>query len=165
MTTALVDADVDFIAFADNSLSDNQTLKIRIDRFLDSVNGYGLGIASDGLLFVEGNAFLENEQFEPSEDRIMFLSHDNSTTNTIKRETWGDIVTLTAGVGIGANNGTYRFNPVELVYSNCRYKRTIPLSSSTSQRQATPRGRSVSIRFSGPSTGIVPVCRRRGNSP
>ena len=41
----------------------------------------------------------------------MFLSHDNSTTNTIKRETWGDIVTLTAGVGIGANNGTFRFNP------------------------------------------------------
>ena len=65
-----------------------------------------------GLLFVSGNAFAESEAFEPAEDRIMFFANDNS--HSARRETWTDITTLTAGLGISTTAGAYLFEPKEL---------------------------------------------------
>ena len=115
MAFATVDTSDDTFVFIDESLSGDPPRKININSFLNAIDGVGLGVTStSGQLFVDGNTFPENEVFEPAEDRIVFLSHDNSDTNAIKRETWSDIATLTAGKGIGATDGVYRFEPDEL---------------------------------------------------
>ena len=112
VTSANVNPLADFLAFVDASETNDPTRKIRTDRFLESINGTGLSVSMSGLLFVSGNAFAESEAFEPAEDRIMFFANDNS--HSARRETWTDIATLTAGLGISTTAGAYLFEPKEL---------------------------------------------------
>ena len=96
VNAATVDPDADFIGFADESTTDDRTFRIRVDNFLDSVDGYGLAVGTGGLLEVDGAQFLATEAFEPGEDRLVFASNDNS--NALRRRTWTSIAqAVTAG--------------------------------------------------------------------